>query len=172
MPQADKVKKLDEINDSLSKAKSIFLTDFSGLTVEEVTRLRKELRKANVKYLVVKNTLAKISAEKLGYEKMVPYLEGPTGLAIALGDPIAPIRVISDFRKDKERPAIKAAILEGQLLDKKMAEEVKNIPPRDVLLAQVVGAIAAPLSGFIGGLNAIISQFAQVVNAIKDKKES
>lgn len=171
MPTELKAQKLEEIDETLSQAKSIFITDFSGLTVEEVTRLRKEFRKNKVKYLVVKNTLARISAKKYGYEKISPYLTGPTGLAIALDDPTAPVRVIFDFKKDKEKPAIKAAFLEGQLLDKASAEAVRNIPPRPILYAQVVSAIAAPLSGFVGGLQQLIAKLAYTLNAIKDIKE-
>ncbi|HPM58819.1 MAG TPA: 50S ribosomal protein L10 [bacterium] len=172
MPQANKIAKLEEINASLEKAKSVFLTDFSGLTVEEVTRLRKEFRKANVKYLVVKNTLARISAKENGYEALVPFLQGPTGMAIAMDDPVAPVRIIFDFKKDKEKPSIKAAFLEGELLDQKSAEEVRNIPTREVLLAQVASAFAAPLSGFVGGLKAVISNFANVLNQVQEKKEA
>jgi len=172
MPQPVKVQKLEEINESLRKAKSVFLTDFTGLTVEEITRLRAEFRKNNVKYLVVKNTLARISAKENGFDLIVPFLNGPTGMAIAMDDPIAPVRIIFDFKKDKEKPSIKAAILEGQLLDQAAAEEIRYIPSREVLLAQVVSAIAAPISSFIGGLQSMLSNLAGVLDAIKDKKES
>ncbi len=172
MPKAIKVSKVAEINENLSKAKSVFLTDFTGLTVEEVTRLRKEFRKANVKYLVVKNTLARISAKELGYDKIIPYLQGPTGIAIAFDDPVAPVRIIYDFRKDKEKPAIKAAWLEGQLLNRQEAEEIRNIPPREVLLAQLLGTMKAPLTNFVGGLQSLLTKLVLVINAIKDKKES
>ncbi len=172
MPQPVKVKKLEEINDSLSKAKSVFLTDFTGLTVEEITRLRAEFRKNNVKYLVVKNTLARISAKENGFEQIVPFLNGPTGMAIALGDPVAPVRIIYDFKKDKEKPSIKAAMLEGQLLDQAAVEEVRKIPSREILLAQVVSAMASPITGFMGGIQAILSNMVGVLQAIKEKKES
>jgi large subunit ribosomal protein L10 len=171
MPTELKAQKLEEINEALSKANSVFITDFSGLTVEEVTRLRKEFRKNNVKYIVVKNTLARISAKQHGFEKLTPYLNGPTGMAIAMGDPTAPVRVIFDFKKDKEKPAIRAAVLEGQLLDKTAAELVRNIPPREVLLGMVVSAMAAPISGFIGGLQQLISKLAYTISAIKEQKE-
>lgn len=172
MPTEMKAKKLDEINEALSKARSVFITDFSGLTVEEVTRLRKEFRKNNVKYIVVKNTLARISAKEYGFDKLMPYLNGPTGLAIALDDPTAPVRVIFDFKKDKEKPAIRAAILEGQLLDKNAAESVRHIPPRQVLYGQVVATMAAPISGLVGVLQQLISKLAYTISAIKDKKEN
>ena len=103
MPQSEKQLKVEEITASLSKAKSVFMTDFSGMTVEELTTLRRELRKVDVSYIVVKNTLARKSATQLGMEKMNPYLVGPTGLAIANNDPIAPSRVIFDFQKTKKK---------------------------------------------------------------------
>ncbi len=171
MPQAEKVEKVEQLSEALSKAKSVFMTNFAGLSVEDITRLRRELRKAGVQYVVVKNTLARISAEKAGFGQIVPFLTGPTGLAIANEDPAAPVRVIFDFRKDKEKPAIKAAVFEGDLLDQKSAEAIRNIPSRQVLVGQVVSAIAAPLSGFIGGLQSIMSKFVYTLNAIKEKKE-
>ncbi|HPG39530.1 MAG TPA: 50S ribosomal protein L10 [bacterium] len=171
MPQSEKQLKVEEITASLSKAKSVFMTDFSGMTVEELTSLRRELRKVDVSYIVVKNTLARKSATQLGMEKMNPYLVGPTGLAIANNDPIAPSRVIFDFQKTKKKLAIKAAILEGQFLDKQAAEDIRNIPGKEQLIGMVVGGIAAPLTGLVGGLQAMLRQLVTVVSAIKDKKE-
>ena len=171
MLQPDKVKRVDDLNATLGRAKSIYMTDFTGLSVEEITRLRRELRKANVSYIVVKNTLAKIAAKKMGYEKIVPYLEGPTGLAIALGDPLAPGRILFDFQKDKQKPKIKAAMFEGQILDEKAALAIRNIPPREVLLAQVASGVAAPLSNLVGSLQALLTQLAYTLNAVKEKKE-
>ena len=174
MPQPHKIEKVEEISESLKSAKGVFLTDFSGLSVEEITQLRREFRKADVSYLVVKNTLAKRSCEQIGLEDMVPYLTGPTGLALAKGDPVAPVRVISDFlkaHKEKEKPEIKGAVVEGQVLTAQEAEAIKNIPPREVLIAQVVGSIAAPLSGLVGGLQGIISKLVYALDAVKEKKE-
>ena len=85
------------------------------------------------------------------------YLNGPTGLAMAFEDPIAPVRIIYDFKRTKKKPEIKAAIVEGQILDEKSAEELRSIPTREVLLGQVVAGIASPLSGFVGGLRALMS---------------
>ena len=172
MPQPEKELKVGELNASLQDAKGVFLTDFTGLTVEEITRLRREFRKVDVEYIVVKNTLARRSAQNVGLEKIIPYLTGPTGLAISKADPIAPVRVIYDFKKGKEKPAIKSAFIEGQMLDQEAAEEMRNIPPRDVLLGQVVSGIAAPLSGLVGSLNALLTNLANVLDAIKDKKNS
>lgn len=175
MPQPKKIQKVEQISQSLQNANGVFLTDFSGLSVEEITQLRREFRRADVAFLVVKNTLAKRSCKEIGMESMLPYLTGPTGLAMAQGDPVAPVRVISEFlkkHKDKEKPEIKGAVVEGQMLTAQQAEAIKSIPPREVLLAQVVGGIAAPLSGLVGSLNGIITKLVYTIDAIKEKKES
>lgn len=175
MPQPEKITRVEEITANLKQAKGVFLTDFSGLSVEEITSLRREFRKADVSYMVVKNTLAIRSCREVGLESMIPFLNGPTGLALANTDPIAPVRIIIDFlkaHKDKGKPEIKGAVVEGQMLTAKEAEEMKNIPSREVLLAQVVGAIAAPLTGLVGGLQGVIRNFVYVVDAVKEKKES
>ena len=171
MPQPAKIQKVEEISQNLSDAKSIFMTDFTGLSVEEFTELRRELRKVDVNFVVVKNTLAKLSAQKIGLEKINPYLNGPTGLAIAKDDPVAPVRVIYEFQKKMKKPTIKAAILEGQLLDQAAAEEVRNIPPREQLLGMVVSGISSPISGFVGGLQSMLRKLVYTLNAIKEKKE-
>ncbi len=173
MPQPEKIKKVEQISERLEKAKSIFMADFSGLTVEEMTELRTEFRKNDVEFLVVKNTLAKLSAKKVGFDNIDEYLSGPTGLALGFGDPVAPVRVIAEYNKSKkkEKPVVKAAILEGQVLNKENAEELKNIPPREVLLGQVVSGIASPLTGLVGGLKAVLSQLVYTLDAIKEKKE-
>ncbi len=175
MPQPQKIQRVEEISESLKKANAVFLTDFSGLSVEEITHLRREFRKADVSYLVVKNTLARRSCQDIGMDGMVPYLTGPTGLALANGDPVAPVRVISEFlkaHKEKQKPEIKGAIVEGQVLTAQEAESMKDIPPREVLIAQVVGGIAAPLSGLVGGLQGIMSKLVYALDAVKEKKES
>jgi large subunit ribosomal protein L10 len=171
MPQPEKVKRVEELCESLNKAKSIYMTDFTGLSVAEITRLRRELLKAKVNYIVVKNTLAKISAQQTGYEQIIPYLDGPTGLAIAQDDPVAPGRILYDFQKEKQKPKIKAAFFEGQILDEQAALELRNILPRDMLLAQVAFGVSAPLANLLGALEAVITKLAYALNAIKDKKE-
>jgi large subunit ribosomal protein L10 len=175
MPQPEKIKRVEEISDSLKQAKGVFLTDFSGLSVEEITELRRNFRKAEVSYMVVKNTLARRSCEEVGLDDMVPYLNGPTGLALANNDPVAPVRVIIDFlkaHKEKAKPEIKGAVVEGQVLTAQEAEAMKNIPPREVLIGQVVGGIAAPLTGLVGGLQGVIRNLVYTLDAVKVKKES
>lgn len=171
MPQQYKLDRVAEISEALNDAKGVYMTDFSGLSVEQITNLRREFRKENVSFLVVKNTLAKLSAEKVGMKDMVPYLTGPTGLAVSNDDPIAPIRVITDFQKLHKKPTLKAAILEGKVLDENEAAALKDIPTRDVLLGQVVSGIASPLTGLVGGLQGLIRNLVYTLNAVREKKE-
>lgn len=175
MPQPEKVQKVKALTEQLSSAKSIFLTDYSGLSVEEITKLRREFHKADVNYIVVKNTLARRSCEQADLKEVLPYLDGPNAMAIAKGDPVAPVRIIVDFIKDHEKkgkPAIKGAVIEGQLLSAEEAEKMKDIPPREVLLGQIVSGISSPLTGFIGGLQSMMRQLVSALDAIKKQKES
>jgi large subunit ribosomal protein L10 len=109
----DKADAVARLSEKFTAAKSIFLTDYSGLTVEAITHLRRNFRNSNVEYLVGKNTLVRIAAEQAGYRTLVPYLEGPTALAFSMKDASAPAKVILDFVKS-HKPAIKAIIFEGQ----------------------------------------------------------
>jgi large subunit ribosomal protein L10 len=171
MPQPQKIKRVEEISEILSQAKSIFMTDFTGLSVEQISKLRRQFKEQDVTYLVVKNTLARISAKQSGFENMIPYLSGPTGLALSFKDPVSPVRIISDFQKETEKPTIKAAILEGELLDQQAAEQLRDIPSREVLLGQVLAGINSPLAGFAGTLHTLLSKLVRTVDALCQKKE-
>ena len=171
MPHAEKIKRVEEISKVMSQAKSIFMTDFSGLSVEQISRLRRELKKEDVTFLVVKNSLARISAKESGFEKMIPFLNGPTGLALAFKDPVSPIRVISDFQRETEKPTIKAAILDGELLGREAAEELRTIPSREILLGQVLSGLVSPISGMVGVLGALLGNLVRTLDAVRAKKE-
>jgi len=159
------------LSEKFASAKSVFLADFTGLTVEAVTNLRRNFRKSDVDYVVSKNTLARLAAEKSGYDKLVPYLEGPTALAFGMKDASAPAKVILDFFKTNQKPAIKAIIFEGQFFEAQQAETISKLPSRDEVLAQLAGVINAPLTNLVGSLQAVVSNFVYVMKAYSDKKE-
>lgn len=159
------------LSEKFAQAKSIFLTDFTGLTVAAVTNLRRNFRKSNVDYVVSKNTLVRIAAEQAGFEKLVPFLEGPTALAFGMKDAGAPAKVILDFMKANQKPAIKAIIYEGQFFEAKQAEAISKLPSREEVLSQLVGVLNAPLTNLVGSLNAVLSSFVYVTKAYADKRE-
>ncbi len=159
------------LSEKFASAKSVFLTDFTGLTVAAVTNLRRNFRKSEVDYVVSKNTLVRLAAEKAGYDKLVPYLEGPTALAFGMKDAGAPAKVILDFFKANQKPTIKAIIFEGQFFEAKQAETISKLPSRQEVLAQLAGGLNAPLTNLVGGLQAVLSNFVYVMQAYSDKKE-
>ncbi|MFD3155606.1 50S ribosomal protein L10 [Haloimpatiens sp. FM7330] len=153
--------KVQEIREKIEKAEAMVLAKYQGLTVEEDTELRKKMRDAGVEYKVYKNTLVTIAANELGKEDIVKYLQGPISIAFGYEDPTAPARILNDFAKDHKKLELKAGLIQGELYDEAKIKELASIPPREVLLAKLLGSFKAPLSNLV-----------YLLNAIKEKKES
>ncbi|ERK32553.1 MULTISPECIES: 50S ribosomal protein L10 [Clostridium] len=153
--------KVAEIKEKLEKAQSVVLTSYQGLTVEEDTQLRKTLREAGIEYKVYKNTLVTLAAKELGHEGIVPFLEGPVSIAFGYEDVTAPARILSDFAKTHKKLELKAGIVSGEVYDAEKVKQLAAIPPKEVLIAKLLGSFKAPLSNL-----------AYLLNAIKEKKES
>jgi large subunit ribosomal protein L10 len=161
---------VQELIEKFSDSKSAVLTDYRGLNVAEVTELRAKLREAGVEYKVVKNTLAYLAAKETGYEDIKEYLSGPTAIAFSTEDPVAPAKVLSEFAKDHENLEIKSGFLSGDILDVEEIKALADIPPREVLLAQIARGMKAPISGLVYSLKYPINGLVYALNAIKDKK--
>lgn len=153
--------KVAEIKEKLQKAKAVVLSDYQGLTVEEDTQLRKGLREAGVEYKVYKNNLVVLAAKELGIEGLEEYLEGPVSIAFGYEDATAPARVLNNFAKDHKKIELKAGIVDGAVYNKVEIEKIATIPSKEVLIAKLLGSFKAPLSNF-----------AYLINAIKEQKES
>ncbi len=159
---------IQELTDLVGRSKGAILTDYRGFTVSEITELRKRLREHGAEYHVVKNTLFK---RAIGDgERLAPYLEGPTAIAFALEDPVAPAKTLLDFMREKRKGVVKAGFIEGQVYSEPQVGELSKLPSRDVLIAQVVGGIQGPISGLVGALNGILSNFVYTLQAIVDKQ--
>ncbi len=171
MARPEKERVVAEVSEGLAKARGIYVTDFSGLNVEEATELRKTLRQAKVQYRVVKNTLARRSVRQAGYEALLPHLTGPTAFAFSFDDPGVPARVIRDFARKKNKLAIKAIVYEGEFIDASRVDEICDLPSREVMLAQLLGAMSAPLSRLVYTLNGVLAQLVRVLDAIRAQKE-
>jgi large subunit ribosomal protein L10 len=155
--------------DLVGRSKGAILTDYRGLTVAEITDLRKRLRETESEYHVVKNTLFKRAMQD--GEGLTPYLEGPTAIAFALKDPVAPTKVVLDFIREKRKAAVKAGWIDGRVFNEEQLTALSKLPPREFLIAQVVGGIQAPISGLVGALQGIISNFVFTLQAIVDKQQ-
>jgi large subunit ribosomal protein L10 len=156
----------------LATAKAAFLADYRGLTVDEVNDLRNKLRDAGVDYHVVKNTLLRIASKDTPFTCWDEYLTGPTAIAIAQDDPVAPAKVLSEYAKASKDFELKVCVLEGKILSNDEIKALSELPSREVLLAKILGSINAPTSNFVGVLAAVPRSLVQVLGAIKDQKEA
>ena len=126
MARPEKVAVVNEVYEKLTKAQSVVLVDFRGLTVQEATELRKKLREAGVELKVTKNTLTRLAAEKADLKDLHAYLEGPTALAFGYEDPVSPAKILSDFAKDHKKLELKGGVLEGRVIDQAMVTPSRN----------------------------------------------
>ena len=152
---------VEEIAGSLKDAAGVVLCEYRGITVEQDTRLRKQLREAGVKYKVYKNTLVKRAVEGSAFESLTDDLTGPTAIAISETDATAPARILANFAKEAEALVLKSGVVEGNYYGTDEIKQLANIPSRDELLSKLLGSIQSP-----------IANFARVVQQIADKVAS
>lgn len=174
MPQTRAIKEkiVQELMTSLAEAESVYVTDLTGLNVEKVTLLRRQLRAESVECKVVKNTLTRFAVLNAGLPDLGAYLEGPTALVISK-DPIAPARVLVDFGKQNDdRPRIKGGLLTGSVIAAEQVQELAKLPSREELIARAIGGIAAPLSGLVFSLSGILGNLVRVLSAVSSQKSS
>lgn len=173
MRKPEKVQLVQELSDKLRKAQGFFLTDFSGLNVEQVTELRDKFRESDVEYKVVKNTLARLALKEAGIEGLDSQLVGPTAIALSYDDPATPAKIISAFRKTYkklETPEVKVCVVENKVLSAIEAKELVNLPNRETLIAMLLGSLNAPVSGFVSVLDGVITKLVLTLKAIEEKK--
>jgi large subunit ribosomal protein L10 len=171
MPTAQKEQAVDRLTTAINQSKAIVLADFTGIDVVSVTKLRDKFREAAVDYRVVKNRLAKIAVEAAELPGLEEHLTGPTAMAFAQDDPLAPAQVLQKFIDDGGRVAIKTGVLDGQILSPDQVKALASLPSRDELLGKAVGTIQGPLFAFVGGLNGLLTNLVGVLSAIEKKQQ-
>jgi large subunit ribosomal protein L10 len=171
--KAERTAVIEELETVFRDARGIFVADNNKINVEKVTKLRSDLRKNGIQFIVVKNTLAKKAAEKTGKEGLSKFFKGPTVVAVATHEGTAPAKVLRDFQKDnKDLLSLKAAYVDGTLFNATDALKLADIPSREVLLSQLLGCLQAPMGKFAGALNGILSKFVGTLEAVKEKKSA
>jgi len=170
MARPEKVAVVDEVYEKLTKAQSVVLIDFRGLTVQEATELRKKLRAAGVELRVARNTLTRLAAEKANLKELHVYLEGPTALAFGYEDPVSPAKILSEFAKDHKKLELKGGVLEGKVIDQAMVKALAELPSKEVLLGQLAGLLQAPIRNLAYVLSAPIRNMVYVLDAVRQKK--
>ena len=160
---------VDEIADQIQNAEAIFAVDYRGITVAQVAELRARLRESDARFRVVKNSLSERAADKAGMESLKPMLVGPTALTLVNGDAALAAKALADAARTLQLLDFKGGVLNGSVLTPDDVRSIARLPSRDVLNAQLVGTIAAPLSGLVRTLNALIAGVAIQLQAIADR---
>ncbi|HDV5989978.1 TPA: 50S ribosomal protein L10 [Staphylococcus pseudintermedius] len=150
-----KKQQVDVIADQLKGSVSTVVVDYRGLTVAEVTELRKQLREANVQYKVYKNTMLRRAAEKAGIEGLDEFLTGPTAVAFTTEDVVAPAKVIAGFAKDHEALEIKSGIMEGSVITADEVKTVGSLPSHEGLVSMLLSVLQAPMRNFAYAVKAV-----------------
>ncbi len=161
-----------EFSDLFLNSTLVLLTDYKGMNVEKMNSLRDELYKVDSRYVVIKNTLLKIALKdaNLYREEMDPSLEGTTAMLYTSGDPILALKAFHKFMDDNKMPTVKSGIIDGKFIDAEEAKVLSKLPPKDVLLARLVGQMQAPIYGFHAVLSGVMRKLLYALNGIKDKK--
>ena len=167
-----KFEKVAEIKELFENSGAYFITDYQGLNVPDMTLLRRSLREANVKYLIAKNTLFRLGAKDAGVEGLDEYFQGPTAVAFANDDPSVAAKVLYDSNKKTELPSFKVFIVEGQIHQADEIKALAELPPRDILLSQVVAAVEAPFAELVGSLDGFFRELIGLVDALEEKKKT
>jgi len=170
MPTAEKVEQVAQLKQRMTDAKALYLADFTGVDVASVTQLRRNLRAASVEYLVIKNRLAKLAATDAGLDGLTPFLTGPTAVAFGVQDAVEPAKILQKFIDDGGKLAIKAALVDGEVMDPEQVAALAKLPSREELLGKVVGAMQAPITGFAGVLNGLLRNLVGVLAAVQEKQ--
>ena len=157
--------------EQMKNAGSGVLVDYQGITVEEDTALRAELRKNNVHYAVIKNTLASKACDIAGFTGLKDVLTGMTALAVS-DDPVAPAKVLSEYAEKHENFKIKGGFVDGEVIDLAAIDRLAKLPSKETLVAKMLGSMQAPVANFAGVLSNLLSGIVRVLNGIAQSKEA
>ncbi len=154
----------------LRRTPTVYVTDFTGLNVARITELRRRLRAAGVEYVVVKNTLARRALGEAQVTGLEPHLDGPTALVLGGADPVAAAKVLTDFAREHEKPAIRVGLVDGRTVSPEQIKRLAALPSKPELLAQLGGALQAPLAGLAGALNGLLYMMVGALEALQTKR--
>ena len=172
--KAQKQESVTALAERLRRSRTVYVTDFTGLDVAKLTQLRRRLRQSGegTDFVVVKNTLARRALADAQVQGLEAYLAGPTGLVLTGADPIAAAKVLTDFAREFEKPAIKVGLVDGKTVTPNLVRRLASLPTKHELLAQLGGTLQAPLAGFLGALNGVLMNVVGALEALRAKRAS
>lgn len=161
-----------DLQEKLAGAHAFYLTDFTGMNVKQITEFRSRLRKEGLEYVVVKNTLAQRAITALELPDIAGFFTGPTGLVIGREDAVAAAKVLTEFAREFDnKPAVKLGVVERREVRPDQIKQLAELPPREVLLAQLAGGLQAPMARLAGGMQSLLAGFARGVDALRQQRE-
>lgn len=172
MPNAQKEQTVAGLREIIAASKGAILTDYRGLTVADVTNLRKKLRENKAEYHIVKNTLFKLALGTEISPELEKLLVGPTAIVFAQEDIVAPAKAVLDFVVAARKPEVKVkgGYLDGKVYDVAQVTAISKLPPREQIVAQLIGTLNGPVSSLVGTLDGILGEFVRTIQSIADKK--
>jgi large subunit ribosomal protein L10 len=165
-----KTEQVEEIRKKFERANSVVLVEYAGMNVLEVTDLRNQFRKSNVEYRVLKNTLVNLATNELSIAGLEPFLKGTTAVAFGYEDPTAPAKVLSEYLKKASKLQIKCGLVGKKLVSAKEVDALAKIPPKEVLVAKLLGTMNAPITGFVSVLNGPARALVCALRAVQEQK--
>jgi Ribosomal protein L10 len=161
MSKTERQTQVAALTDRLKDSKNIYVTDFTGLSVGKITELRRKLRAAGARYVVVKNTLAQRALAANAISELDDHLAGPTGLVLAGADPLAAAKVLGEFAKENQKPQVRIGLVDGKAVNPAYVKRLGELPGREALLGQ-----------FAGCLNGVLYQMVGALEALRDKRQA
>jgi large subunit ribosomal protein L10 len=165
-----KLQQVVELTERFSRSKAVVLAEYKGLTVAEISELRRLLKESGAEYKVIKNTLIDIAAKGTPFESAKESFIGPTGIAFGFDDSVEVVKKMLEYSGKNDKLKIKSGVIEGRLYSVDEIKAISKLPPKIVLLGMMAGAMQAPASKLAGVLNAVITQFAYAMEALKTKR--
>ncbi len=172
MNRDQKASFIEGLHGRLLKAQGAFLVDYQGLNVDELNRLRSELRKVNAEFEVVKNRLLKLASKGTGTEAIVDQMRGPTAIALTYEDVVSPAKALVDFAKEVKKLRIKVGQISGKAFGEEGVRNLAALPSREVLLAQMLSVMQAVPASFVRALSGVLTNLMNVLRAIREQKET
>ncbi len=163
---------VQDIQERLQNANLVVFTDYRGMTVGEMNALRAKFKAAGADYKVVKNTLTRIALKNVGLDELLPYIEGPNAVLFSSSDPVESAKILFDFARTNKNLEVKVGYLQGKVIETEQIRNLSTLPPREVLVAQVLGGLQAPLYGLAYVLKANLSGLVRALDAIREQKEA
>jgi large subunit ribosomal protein L10 len=172
MNKNEKSQFTEELQARLADASAFYLTDFTGMSVKQMTRFRRRLRDQGVDYVVVKNTLAQRAVTALDMADIAGFFTGPTGVVIGREDPVSAAKALTESLKEFDnKPAIKAGVVDRKEIQPEDIRRLADLPPREMLLAQLAGGLQAPMVRLAGGMQNLVAGLARAVDALRQQRE-